>query len=61
MAKKINKLPQYTCGECGHGTPDTKHINISFYDHKPIVVSCPFQQYKQVVTEYACKNFKPKQ
>lgn len=62
MARKKNKLdivyqPVHRCGECGHATFDKKFENLDVYG-RPTLVSCKFFEYKRIVSEMACKEFK---
>lgn len=45
-----------TCGECAHGTPDMQFKNLSLAG-EPTLVSCPFHEWKKVVSERACEKF----
>lgn len=50
----------YHCEDCAHATPDMKFENLSL-DGKPTLLSCPFDRWKKLFKEPACReNFKPK-
>lgn len=60
MAKKQKEvIPQHYCEECYYAKPDYKFENLSI-EGKPTLLICPFDKWKKLFKEKACKNFKQK-
>lgn len=56
--KEVAQVPH--CEDCAHATPDMKFENLSL-EGKPTLLICPFDKWKKLFKEPACKeNFKPK-
>lgn len=55
--KTVEETVVRYCRDCVHSTPDMKFENLSL-SGEPTLLSCPFQQWKLVITTTAvCKEY----
>jgi hypothetical protein len=57
--KQVVKEKQYYCRDCMYGVPDMKFENLSL-EGKPTLLKCPYNEWKKLFNEPACKKFKHK-
>ena len=66
MAKTSNKTDESEdwksrfCGECARCEPYMRFETLSVHDMKPTMGTCPDCEFKVLLSERACKNFKRK-
>ena len=64
MAKQIanedNDYLNHLCGECARCEPYMRFETLSVHGRKPTMGICPLSEFKVLLSEMACKNFKRK-
>lgn len=56
MARRKTDIPTCTCGECSHLTPMNEYLSVK--ERRPILGSCPFSKYLQLLSDRICEHFK---
>lgn len=59
ITTKKEDYHEHVCGDCGWGEFTFEHNNLDIKG-KPITLICPFNKFRKIRSETACKDWKPK-